>query len=594
MHLPRVGIVLLLLLYGLTAHAAPSWPGWRGDGSGVAAADARPPHLWAPGTNVVWRTGLPGEGSSSPIVWGDRIFVPAATDNGRLRHLLCLAAGDGRELWRFTSLAPIIGKTDPKAGYAASTPVTDGKRVYLFFDSPGLMAVNLDGTLAWQLPLGVFKSPYNITSSPVLSGDSLILCCDHNGDAFILAVNKDTGTVKWRTPRKQGLQYSTPLLIDCHGAPQLVVNAATVIAYDPRDGRELWSCRGLNPVVAPSAVWDGLHVYAVSGRNGPALAIEPGGQGDVTDSRSRMLALTGGPYVPSPLALPELLLPGDDGHLRLLAADGRLLAEYRLQDHFTASPVLAGGFVYWPAEGGKTYLLEVVRTAEPAAPSLRLLGVNDLGEKCLASPAPVGTRLFLRTVKALYCLAGEGGPGGTAVPPTVANLAELRARFAAHPAAEGDDIPIRLAVVEGAAALADTDTVPFLKTIALKDPHWDVCEAAAKALAGRNDPGVVAAALELVADSRPFLKILGAQVLGNLGSPEVMPALVKASESRDVLVRIASLKALGRLAERNAQVRTDVVPLLVRATQDGPEAAVRTTAAAALAAISSAPPPTAP
>ncbi len=292
---------------------APCWPGWRGDGGGIARG-ATPPRLWSRDRNVVWRVELPGEGSSSPVIWGDRVFVTASTDGGKSRHILCLAVTDGRELWRHSLIAPVIGKTDPKSGYAPSTPALDGERVYAFFDSPGLVAVGMDGTPAWTLPLGPFDTPYNIASSPVLFGGLVIICCDHNRNGFLLAVDKSTGVEKWRTPRKQGMQFSTPLLIDCDGEPQLVVNGATVQTYDPKDGSERWSCRGMTPTVAPSAVWDGRRVYAASGRNGPALAIDPHGYGDLTETHALLLTPVGGPYVPSPLAVPELFLPGDDGH----------------------------------------------------------------------------------------------------------------------------------------------------------------------------------------------------------------------------------------------------------------------------------------
>ncbi|OPZ29736.1 MAG: outer membrane biogenesis protein BamB [Lentisphaerae bacterium ADurb.BinA184] len=575
-----LGAVCAMVAVGLASSGASRWPGWRGDGSGMAPA-ARPPQAWGQGRNTVWRVELAGEGSSSPVVWEDRVFVTASTDGGAMRHIICLAAEDGRELWRHSVAAPVIGKTDPKSGYAPATPVTDGKRVYAFFDSPGLVAVGLDGTPAWTVPLGPFDTPYNVASSPVLFGGLVIQCCDHNRESFLLAVDEATGQERWRTPRRQGMQFSTPLVIACDGAPQVVVTGAAVQAYDPRDGRELWSCRGLNPNVAPSAVWDGTRVYATSGRNGPAFAIDPRGRGDVTETHARLLTTVGGPYVPSPLALPELLLPGDNGHLRLLSADGVLLAQHRIRDHFTASPILAGRLIYWPAEGGKTYLVSAERVADSAEWTLRTVGVNELGERCLASPAAVGERLFLRTVKALYCLAGEGEAPAGRPAPLAGTFEELRARFEAHPAPEGDDVAVRLEVIELLATLREPQATPFLKTVALKDPHWDVSEAAAKALAQQNDAAVGAAALELMADWRPYLKVLAADVLGRIGSEGAVPVLGKAVVGGDALVRIACIEALGRLAVAEPALREHILPFLTKA-QENPESPVRAAAHKAL------------
>ncbi|MFZ4396877.1 MAG: PQQ-binding-like beta-propeller repeat protein, partial [Kiritimatiellia bacterium] len=305
------------------------WPAWRGDGSGISRAE-RMPESWSRNSNVLWRSALPGEGSSSPIVWDERVFVTASTDGGSNRLVLCLSAADGTERWRRAFATPKVPVTELKSGYAPSTPATDGERVYAFFDSPGLVCLDAaSGEVRWQLPLGPFQTPYNIASSPVLYSNLVLMCCDHNGDSFLLAADARSGEIRWKTPRKQGQQYGSPLVIEANGQPQVVINGAAVQAYDPRDGHELWSCRGLNPVVAPSPVWDGQRVCATSGRNGPALWIDPSGKGDATETHVRMRVGTGGPYVPSPLALPDLLLPGDDGRLRLFGADGRLRAELR-------------------------------------------------------------------------------------------------------------------------------------------------------------------------------------------------------------------------------------------------------------------------
>lgn len=526
-----------------------NWPSWRGDGSGISD-DTNLPVFWNATNHVAWRTPLPGEGSSSPIVCDGRVFLTASSDHGTNRLVLCLDARDGHLLWQRQFVAERIPETDPKAGYAPATPATDGRRLYVFFDSPGLMAFDLEGSRLWTLPLGPFKSPYNITASPVVFRDRVIQCCDHAGEAFILAADCVTGQVLWKTPRKASYQYGTPLLFKHGGEWQVIVGASIVRAYDPLNGRERWSCAGLSDCVAPSPVAgdDGL-LYATSGRNGPSLAINPEGTGDVTETHIRMQVPTGGPYVPSPLFRSVLILPADDGVIRLISRDGVVRIAQRLHAHFTSSPILSGGNMYWTAENGDTYVLDASRLGD-VEPTLRVVAVNPLGEKILASPAVAGSRLFIRTDKALYCLAGSGiAPGsGQTLPLAGLSFTELKQRFEAHPAADGDDIPVRLAVVNALFALGDVEAVTFLKTIAEKDPHWDVCEAAAKAISESNTPATIPALMGLSEDSRDYMKTIAAGGLGRLRVPMAVPALLAGVAHKKPIVRIARLQALAEIA----------------------------------------------
>ncbi len=544
-----------------------NWSGWRGNGSGISGESGLP-LTWTATNGVRWRTPLPGEGSSSPIVWGPQVFVTASTEAGQKRQLLCLDARDGRIRWQREVPAARVPKTDPKSGYAPATPVTDGRRVYAFFDSPGLVAFDLDGRPRWTVPLGPFESPYNVASSPIVFQDLVILCCDHGGEAFILAVDAATGTLRWRTPRKQGIQFSTPLAFEHRGAWQIAVSAAEVKSYDPLTGRELWSCGGLNGVVTPSPVYANGLVYATSGRNGPALAIDPGGRADVKETHVRMHVPTGGPYVPSPLVLgPLLMLPGDDGAVRLVNARGQVVLTERLRAHFTASPIVAGGRIYWTSERGDTFVLDPSRIGE-AKPVLRIVSINPLGETCLASPAVSGDAVFIRTAQALYCLAGTGPLLQTDASQSAPamDVAALQRRFEEHPAAEGADIPVRLAVVDALAHSQDGAAVVFLAQVALKDPHWDVSEAAAKAVTAADGPESVTGLLGMLADSRPYLQVLGAEGLGRQRVAGAAPALLKAAQGRDPLVRIACLQALAGVG-------------------DGPVAAAETNRAALVTAL---------
>ena len=545
-------VILGSVPFYFTSAAVPTggnWPAWRGDGSGISA-DTNLPVTWDATNHVVWRTPLSGEGSSSPIVWGSRVFLTASMDRGTNRVVLCLDAQDGRVLWQRQIVASRIPQTDPKSGYAPASPATDGKRLYVFFDAPGLMAFDMEGSLLWTMPLGPFKSQYNIAASPIVFRDRVIQCCDHGGEAFILAADGTTGRLLWKTPRKQGGQYGTPLLFVHEGAWQVVVGATTVRSYDPMTGAENWSCSGLSECVAPSPVGgdDGL-VYATSGRNGPSLAINPDGTGDVTETHIRMQVSTGGPYVPSPLFRSVLVLPADDGVVRLISSNGVVRIAQRLHAHFTASPILAGSNIYWTAENGDTYVLDASRLGD-VEPTLRVVAVNSLGEKNLASPAVANGRLFIRTDRALYCLGGSGSSriAAHAHPLAAVGFAELKRRFEAHPAADGDDIPIRLAVVDALSELRDAEAVSYLKTIAEKDPHWDVCEAAAKAVSDSDTPATVPALMGLLEDSRDYMKIIAAGGLGRLRVSTAVPALLVGVTHQKSVVRAARLQALAEIA----------------------------------------------
>jgi outer membrane protein assembly factor BamB len=566
----------------MAASETANWPGWRGDGSGVSR-EQNLPQYWSADAGVVWKTTLPGEGNSSPVVWGDRIFLTASMNGGTNRLVLCLDRNDGHVVWQRDLPGVQAPETHVKNGYASPTPVTDGERVYAFFDSPGLVALDMDGKPLWTRDLGPFKNSYNMAASPVLCGDLVIQCCDQDQGSFCAAFDRKTGDERWRAPRpKMSRQFATPLSITVDGKPQLVVNGETVIAYNPADGNELWSCRGMRPNVTPSAVWDGRWVYAVSGRNGPALAIDPRGAGDVTETHVRMQVSSGGPYVPSPLALPAgLLLPGDDGKLRLIGADGQVLSELRIPGHFSASPTAGGGVVYWPNEKGQ---VAVVRIAgEAPAPRLERVAVNETGGACLASPAIAGGKLFLRTDKALLCIGGAAQPGKVEVVELPGTLAELKKLFADHPATDGADAGIRIAIVEKLGAMKDAESVPFLQTAALKDPQWDVGEAAAKSLAGIGRPALPALiALMGAVDWQPYLKTIAADALGQLAAAEAVPVLLKGATDRNLLVRLPALQALGRIAAANPAEAGRIMPVLTAGLANG-EGTVRKTAIEALA-----------
>ncbi len=568
-----------------------NWPAWRRDGSGIAP-EGHPPVVWSETENILWRTELPGEGNSSPIIWGNRVFVTAALDEGAKRLVLALDADSGKLLWR-TELLP-EGKTTlyPKTGFAAPTPTTDGQRVYAFFDSPGLVAVDMQGKVVWTRRLGPFECPYNMGSSPILYKDMVIQCCDHRGPSFLIALERTRGEERWRTTRKSSGfgHFGTPLLIEVRGRRQLVINGEPIAAYDPDDGKELWSCRGMMPCVAPSPVFGHGLVYASSGRTGPVMSIDPSGRGDVTETHVHMHLTSGGPYVPTPLIYPHLLVPGDNGRMRFYDASGKSLLDGRVRDHFSSSPIGADGRIYWCSERGKTYVIDAAKLAGDK-PSLAVLAVNQLRGVCLATPAIARERLYIRTDKALYCIAGASKAVlARSTKPVTGTFAELQQRYEKHRAfwQNEPEAQIRLETLEAIAKLDDSGVIPFLLHTAQKEPHWDICEEAAKSL-GRKGLPAVDSLIVLLPDSRPFIRTIAINELGRLKAAKAVPKLLTATHDKQPLVRSASLQALARIGREQASCPPQIVAAMldVLAKREREEAVVRQSALEGLAALES-------
>ncbi len=556
-----------------TKTPASNWPGWRGDGSGISS-EKNLSVYWSQKDNIVWRVALPDEGHSSPIVWGDKVFLTGATEGGKRRWVLCLSARTGKQLWK-TDIAPTREtKTYPITGFAASTPVTDGKRVYAFFDSPGLVALNgSDGKIIWTRDFGPQKAMYNTAASPVLYKNLVIVSLDQDSECALAGIDARTGEVKWRTEKKPQLEWSTPLVIKVGTSAQVISNGPTVYSLDPDTGKVLWTCSGLSPAVTPSAVFNKGIVYATSGRNGPTVAIDPTGSGDITDTKVLMRLATGGPYVPSPVVYPHLFLPGDNGAVRMVDSSGNLLAETRIEDHFTASPVAADGHIYWSSEYGTTYVLQVGKNRY-GKPTLKQVAANAFKENCMASPAISAGRIFIRTVKALYCIAGHkpAPPTPTSQEP-VASYEDLEARYKAHPEFEGPDVTERLAVVMELGRSRDPRAIDSLKRIAKTDIHWDVNEEAAKAL-GKKGAAGVPALIELLSDQLPFIRVSAAQQLGRLKPVDAIDGLTKSSKDPDSQTRVASLDAMTAIALTHRECIDRMVPVLAEAAAD-PDSAVR-------------------
>ena len=385
---------------------AKYWPRWRGpSGQGLAAGSGYP-DTWSPTQNIVWKVPVPGAGNSSPIVWGDYLFVTSAYDGGRKLSLLAYRRSDGRMLWE-ASAPP--GRTDsgahPKNGHASSTPATDGRRIYVLFGARGLIAFDFTGNVVGQRDVGPMDAYHGAAGSPLLYRDRVILYQDQASGGFIAAFDSATGRQIWRTQRDANVGWGTPIAIRAGTRDEVIVNGQRyVIAYDPMTGRELWRCGGMTYEVIPTPVVGYGMVFCSSGRAGPTLAIRPGGTGDVSQTHLAWTNSRGSPFVPSPILHGEHIYMVNDMASVVTALDatsGRMVWQGRLgvaqREGFSASPVAADGKIFFTNDEGDTFVLR-------AGPTFDLIRVNRLGEPVLASPALVDGRWFFRTQRNLYAV----------------------------------------------------------------------------------------------------------------------------------------------------------------------------------------------
>jgi hypothetical protein len=418
--MPRVlpALFLFLVLPSALLAAETNWPMWRGPQGDGSSAEANIPTKWngKTGENIAWKVEIPGRGHSSPIVWGDRVFVVTCLEDQKERMLLSLDRKTGKIIWQQEVLEVPLEKKHGLNSFASGTPATDGKLVYVTFlaadgevqggRSPGdlvVAAYDFDGNQKWLVKPGRFASVHGFCSSPVLFEDKVIINGDHDGDGYLVALDKTTGKQIWKTPRPNKTRsYVTPIIRDVAGRTQLMLSGSkSVASYDPRTGRQQWYMDGPTEQFVASPVFDGELLYLTSGfPEYHILAIKPTGSGHLDDDAIAWRTNKSPSYVPSPILCGEhFLIVSDLGVGSCYhAKSGQLLWTGRVgSKHYSASLVTAGGLVYFLADDGIT---KVIRPGE----KLEIVADNELGESCYASPAISQGQIFIRGEKHLFCV----------------------------------------------------------------------------------------------------------------------------------------------------------------------------------------------
>jgi outer membrane protein assembly factor BamB len=419
---------------------AENWPQWRGPSSLGVSSEQNLPVEWSAEEGLAWKVPIAGLGVSSPVVWDGMVFITSqlgyapvaggapllARDDSSLSERESAIGGrraaasaevtlvveafrlsDGERLFQYKMPARgDLPESHEKHNLATPTPVTDGERVYAWFGNGQLVALDMQGKPVWARHLaedyGTFLNNWGHGSSPALNGDLLILLSDHEPNSYLVAFDKRTGKEAWRVDRgKDRISHSTPVIVPGPRGSEMLVNSTErVDAYDPANGKLLWSLGDWRQTPIPTPVFhDGMIYMARGYRNSDILAVRPGGRGDVTESHIAWRMPNGGSYVPSVLYYDGLVyMTNEVGVLTCAnAKTGESVKRQRLQGVFFASPVAGDGKVYMTSETGEVIVLE-------AGPEATILARNDLAERLIASPAIAQGKLVFRSDRSLIAV----------------------------------------------------------------------------------------------------------------------------------------------------------------------------------------------
>jgi outer membrane protein assembly factor BamB len=444
-HPGTLGITVVFLLTSActqtpAAAADDSWPTWRGPAANGTAPNGNPPVTWSESENIKWKVEIPGRGHSSPVIWGNKIFLQTAIGTGQVKSaeaqaappaapngrkglstgapktihkfdLVCVDRAAGRILWEKTAIEAVPHEGhQPTGTFANYSPVTDGKYVWVSFGSRGLHCFDLDGNLKWSQPLPTMQTvmSFGEGSSPALAGDAIIVVCDHQAGSAIFAFDKVTGKQLWRKDRDEVTSWATPAVAEVDGKTQVIVSATKLTrSYDAKTGDLVWQCGGQVRNVIPSPVVGFGMVFCTSGYQGSSLqAIKlAGSKGDLTGTDAVVWQVNKGtPYVSSPLLYGNRIYVFSVLTPKLSCYEARtgkpLFTDQALEgiNQVYASPVGVADRVYCPGRNGVTVVIKDADTFE-------ILATNKLDDGLDASPAVIGDEMYLRGNKSLYCIA---------------------------------------------------------------------------------------------------------------------------------------------------------------------------------------------
>jgi len=417
---------------------ADNWHQWRGPNATGVSTTADPPVTWSEDKNVKWKVAIEGQGTATPIIWGDKVFVLTAINTGvkdpsipepkdqpktnffdtkqpNAQHafvVLCLNRETGNETWRqvATTKIPHEGAHNDN-DFSPASPTTDGEHLYCWFGSAGLFCYDLQGNKIWEKKLGEVKvgSSLGEGCSPVLHEGKLVIVRDHAGQSTIEALDAKTGETLWKRKRDEGNTWATPRIIQHSGKTQVITTASGFVrSYDLDTGDIIWQCSGLTGNAIPCPVVEGDYVICMTGYQGySAMAIPLTETGDISDSEKLLWKKERGtPYIPSPLLYEGLIFYNQSNQAILTCLDAKTgevaFGPKRVGElsNIYASPVGAGGRVYLTGRNGNTLVLE-------RGPEYKVTTLNKLDERFDASPALAGNQLFLRGAKHLYCIETE-------------------------------------------------------------------------------------------------------------------------------------------------------------------------------------------
>jgi outer membrane protein assembly factor BamB len=403
----KSSLIVVFLGLSLFVSNAENWPVWRGPRGDGTSMEKKVPTEWSPTKNIAWKTELPGIGHASPIVWENKIFTVTCLTDSEERVLLCVDRNNGKILWQKTVLKSHLEKKHGLNSHASSTPATDGKLVFCAFldrEEPVVAAYDLNGNQKWMVHPGTFSSMHGFAVSPILYQDKVILNCDHDGDSYIVALERKSGKTLWKTKRlHQTRSYCVPLIQRISTRDQMLLTGdRCTTSYDPSDGKLNWIIDGPTEQFVASPVYSaktGLVYFTGGYPDHHIIAVRPDGKGDVTKTHIVWRTVKGAAYVPSPIIEADyFLITSDSGVLHCFdAASGKILWQERTGEQH-ASAVSANGLVYFLNDDG---VMNIVKPGK----EFQSVAKNELGEKCFASPAISEGKIFIRSEKHLYCIA---------------------------------------------------------------------------------------------------------------------------------------------------------------------------------------------